>query len=232
MYFYQRNILLSFARIDINMKEISAATVSKLTVVEIKDELSTRKLSTKGKKDELMARLLEATKGLSSMTMPGETSSSEASNMHSENEAVDIIVAQMEKEACTRPSQGVPSYKLNQVYSKPTSKSDSRGETLQKSVFVPDVMGLSKVEKELRPLCSALESVAKSLEYANQRLNQERAYSKGLWQENQEIKLKLKDMEVKNSNLVDQISRDTRKAPLFNPSQNAKNEKIRDNGYN
>ena len=128
MYFYQRNILLSFARIDINMKEITAATVSK--------------------------------------------------------------------------------------------------------VFVPDVMGLSKVVKELRPLCSALESVAKSLEYANQLLNQERAYSKGLWKENQELKLKLKDMEVKNSNLVDQISRDTRKAPLFNPSQNAKNEKIGDNGYN
>ena len=37
---------------------------------------------------------------------------------------------------------------------------------------------------------------------------------------------------MKNSNLVDQISRDTRKAPLFNPSQNAKNEKIGDNGYN
>ena len=163
MYFYQRNILLSFACIDINMKEITAATVSKLTVAEIQDELSTRKLSTKGKKDELMARLLEATKGLNSMTMPGETSSSEASNTHSENEAVDIIVAQMEKEACTRPSQGVPSYKLNQVYSKPTSKSDSRGETLQKSVFVPDVMGLSKAEKELRPSCSALESVARAL---------------------------------------------------------------------
>ena len=123
--------------------------------------------------------------------MPGETNSSEASNTHSENEAIDIIVAQIEKEACTRSSQGVPSYKLNRVYSKPTSKSDSHGETLQKSVLVPNVMGLSKVEKELSPLCMALELVAKSLEYANQLLNQERAYLKGLLLENQNLKLRI-----------------------------------------
>ena len=55
---------------------------------------------------------------------------------------------------------------------KPTSKSDSSRESLQKNVLVPDViMGLTKIEKELCPLCSALESVAKSLEYANQLLS-------------------------------------------------------------
>ena len=93
------------------------------------------------------------------------------------------------------------------MYSKPTSKSDSRRETLQKNVPVPDVLGLFNVEKELLLLCSALESVAKSLEYANQLLSQKRAYSKGLLRENQELKLKLKDMEVKDSGLVlvDQI---------------------------
>ena len=37
-------------------------------------------------------------------------------------------------------------------------------------------------------------------------------------------------MEVKNSNLVDQISHDTRKTPFSYPSQHAKNEKIGDNG--
>ena len=70
------------------MSEITAATVNKLTFAEIKDELSMRNLAKKSKKDDLMTRLLEATKGLSSMTMPGETGSSEASITHSENEAV------------------------------------------------------------------------------------------------------------------------------------------------
>ncbi len=212
------------------MSEKTTSTVNTLTVAEIKAELSTRNLSTRGKKDELMTRLLEATNGLSSMTETGETCNFEASKTQSENEAVDIIVAQMEKEACTYSSQGVPSYKLNRTYSKPTSKSDSRGETLQKNI--PDVLNVAKVEKELRPLCSALESVAKSLEHANQLLHQERAYSKGLLQENLELKLKLKDMEGKNSGLVDnQISHDTRKKAFQDPSQNSINAKTKDNGY-
>ena len=212
------------------MKEITAAAVNALTVAQIKAELSTKGLSTKGKKDDLAARLLEA-EGLGSMTLPGEASSSETCNTQNDDEAVDIIIAQMEKEAAKDSNQGAPSYKLNREYSKLTFKSDGHGETLPKNVLAPDSVSVSKVDKELRPLCSALESLAKSLESTNQILHQERAYSKGLLQENQDLKLKLKNMEEKNSRLVDQISHDTRKNACFDSSQNTKNEKTRDNAY-
>ena len=76
-----------------------------------------------------MARLLEA-EGLGSMTLAGEASSSETCNTQNDDEAVDIIVAQMEKEAAKDSNQGAPSYKLIREYSKLTSKSDSHGETL------------------------------------------------------------------------------------------------------
>ena len=198
------------------MKEITAAVVNALTVAQIKTELSTKGLSTKGKKDDLAARLLEA-EGLGSMNLPGEASSSEICNTQNDDEAIDIIVAQMEKEAAKDSNQGALSYKLNHGYSKPTSKSDGRGETLQKNVPAPNSLSVSKVDKELRPLCSALESLAKSLESTNQLLHQERAYSKGLLQENQDLKLKLKTVEEKTLGLLIRSPTIPGKMPVLTP---------------
>ena len=46
-----------------SINDLSVATVSKLKVAELKDELSLRCLSTKGRKDELASRLLAAING-------------------------------------------------------------------------------------------------------------------------------------------------------------------------
>ena len=125
-----------FPSFGVNMKEITAAAVNALTVAQIKAELSTKGLSTKGKKDDLAARLLEA-EGLGSMTLPGEASSSKTCNTQNDDEAVDIIVAQMEKEAAKDSNQGAPSYKSNHEYSELTSKSDGHVETLPKTSWPP-----------------------------------------------------------------------------------------------
>ena len=50
-----------------------------------------------------------------------------------------------------------------------------------------------------------LEALARGLDSTNQLLHQERAFSKAILQENLELKLKIKELEVKNSHLLDDV---------------------------
>ena len=52
---------------------------------------------------------------------------------------------------------------------------------------------------------STLEALARGLDSTNQLLHQERAFNKAILQENLELKLKIKELEVKNSHLLDDV---------------------------
>ena len=52
---------------------------------------------------------------------------------------------------------------------------------------------------------STLEALARGLDSTNQLLHQERAFSKAILQENLELKIKIKELEVKNSHLLDDV---------------------------
>ena len=60
-------------------------------------------------------------------------------------------------------------------------------------------------ENGVNSLLKTLDSLARGLDNTNQLLHQERAYSKALLKENYDLKLKIKEFENKNSNLLDDL---------------------------
>ena len=60
-------------------------------------------------------------------------------------------------------------------------------------------------EKGVNSLLTTLDSLARGLDNTNQLLHQERAYSKALLKENYDLKLKIKEFESKNSDLLDDL---------------------------
>lgn len=79
--------------------------LSKLRVVDLKEELTKRNLPTKGKKDELIARLQEAldqTAGNNDAENAAETTEKEASNA-TEDKSLDIEVEKEEAPVSTIP---------------------------------------------------------------------------------------------------------------------------------
>ena len=65
------------------MSELTTSSIKKLKVAELKTELSKRGLSTKGKKDELASRLLDAIEGLD------RTVAEETEGVESEHDEAD-----------------------------------------------------------------------------------------------------------------------------------------------
>ena len=61
------------------------------------------------------------------------------------------------------------------------------------------------VNTDISMVLSTLEALASGLGSTNQLLHQERAFNKAILQENLELKLQIKELEVKNSHLLDDV---------------------------